>query len=154
MNPRNPKHFRTAMRRSTAVILLALLPVFPTLNGQTFNSDGAKHDPAKQSGWALPPVDKATVTYNNCLRCHQPGGPVGASDKSGYLLGGHKNMSRPADGLPWGIPGVDAAHKAVPALPCGPSRSSTPLSDWLDVPRLGPSRFGSPSAPPQKATEP
>jgi hypothetical protein len=116
MSPRLPKYFRTMVRRSTAVMLLALFPIFPVVNGQTFNSDGAKHDPAQQSGWALPPVNPSAANYNNCLRCHQPGGPAGATDKSGYLLGGHKNMSRPADGMPWGIPGVDADHKAVPAL--------------------------------------
>ena len=101
------------MARTLIAAMLALLPL-AALQAQTFNSDGATHDPTKQSGWALPLVDPSTSNYNNCLRCHQPGGPADARDASGYLLGGHKNMSRLADGGPWGIPGVDAKHAAVP----------------------------------------
>ena len=103
-------------RTFSAVVLLALGPVLASLHAQTFNPDGSTHDATKQSGWALPSVDKSTGTYNNCLRCHQRGGPTGAVDVSGYLLGGHKNMSRPADGLPWGMPGVDASHAAISGL--------------------------------------
>ncbi len=100
--------------RAISVIALILVPL--GLTAQTYNSDGAAHDPSKQSGWAAPAVDKSAVDYNNCLRCHQQGGPVGASDKTGYLLGGHKNMSRLADGAAWGMPGVDHDHAATPAL--------------------------------------
>jgi hypothetical protein len=81
---------------------------------QTFNSDGAIHDPTKQSGWALPAPNLSTSNYDNCLRCHRPGGS--AADKSGYLFGGHKNMSRLADGKVWGMPGVDKSHPANPEL--------------------------------------
>jgi hypothetical protein len=81
-----------------------------------FNPDGATHDPTKQSGWALPTVDNSFANYNNCLRCHQSGGIAATIDpkfdKSSYLFGGHKNMSRLADGTKWGIPGVDLTHPA------------------------------------------
>ncbi len=97
----------------TAVILLALVPL---VMAQTYNSDGATHDPTKRSGWSLPPIDPSTSNYNDCLRCHQSGGPTGAADMSNYVFGGHKNMSRLADGKPWGIPGVDATHPASPEL--------------------------------------
>src|SRR6202162_5908985 len=96
--------------------VLALLPLRSPALAQTYNSDGATHDPTKQSGWRLPAIDPSTSNYDNCLRCHQSGGPTGAADKSGYLFGGHKNMSRPADGKPWGMPGVDASHPASPEL--------------------------------------
>jgi len=99
-----------------AAVVLALLPLRSPALAQTYNSDGATHDPTKQSGWRLPAIDPSTSNYDNCLRCHQSGGPTGAADKSGYLFGGHKNMSRPADGKPWGMPGVDASHPASPEL--------------------------------------
>ncbi|MEJ2685456.1 MAG: hypothetical protein P8Z71_13810, partial [Candidatus Sulfobium sp.] len=35
---------------------------------------------------------------HECLFCHDGGH---ASNRSGYLKGGHKNMSRKADGMPW-----------------------------------------------------
>ncbi len=69
-----------------------------------FNTDGATHN-ATTGGWDVPTAPGSG--FNNCLYCHQ--GSI-ASDKSGYLLGGHKNMSRPADGLKWTMPGVDATH--------------------------------------------
>lgn len=118
MTKRIPRHcLKTSFARGlTAAGVLALVWLVMPSNAQTFNSDGATHDPAKQSGWGLPPVNPSTSNYDNCLRCHQSGGPTGAADKSGYLLGGHKNMSRPADGKPWGIPGVDAQHPASPGL--------------------------------------
>jgi hypothetical protein len=97
------------------LVLPLVLLVRPAL-AQTFNSDGSTHDPTKQSGWALPAVDSSTINYDNCLRCHRPGGPPGAADTSGYLFGGHKNMSRQADGKQWGMPGVDASHQASPEL--------------------------------------
>src|SRR5512140_277238 len=97
-------------RGFTASFVLALAGLAMPVHAQAFNPDGASHDPAKQSGWALPPVNSATSNYNDCLRCHRPGGPAGAVDASAYLLSGHKNMSRLADGKPWGMPGVDATH--------------------------------------------
>jgi hypothetical protein len=103
-------------RNLMAVGTLALLGLAGPAVGQTFSADGAAHDATKPSGWALPPINNSTSNYNDCLRCHQPGGPAGASDASGYLLGGHKNMSRVADGKPWGMPGVDATHPASPSL--------------------------------------
>ncbi len=88
----------------TTLFVLAIPLVFSVNAGAAvFNTDGATHNAA--GGWDLPAV--AGTGFNNCLYCHQ--GTI-ASDKSSYLLGGHKNMSRPADGLPWGMPGVDAAH--------------------------------------------
>ena len=103
-------------RRLTALIVLACAGLAMPADAQTFNSDGANHDPAAQSGWGLPAVNGSTSNYDNCLRCHRPGGPAGAADKSGYLFGGHKNMSRPADGKPWGVPGVDSNHPASSGL--------------------------------------
>ncbi|MEO8034350.1 MAG: Ig-like domain-containing protein [Acidobacteriota bacterium] len=99
-------------RALTALFVVAVLRLVVPVHAQTFNPDGATHDSTKQSGWALPPVNPAAANYNNCLQCHQAGGPPGASDKSAYLLGGHKNMSRVADGQPWNMPGVDATHVA------------------------------------------
>ncbi|HEY3351297.1 MAG TPA: Ig-like domain-containing protein [Thermoanaerobaculia bacterium] len=108
---------RTSLTRGlAAVAVLALAGLVLPVLAQSFNPDGATHDPSKQSGWALPPVGASPSNYNNCLRCHQPGGPAGAADASGYLLGGHKNMSRQADGKTWGMPGVDATHPASPEL--------------------------------------
>ena len=98
------------------LMLLPLLALALPLVAQTYNADGAKHDATKQSGWSLPAIDGSTSNYDNCLRCHQPNGPAGAKDAAGYLLGGHKNMSRPADGTSWGMPGVDAKHAAAPGL--------------------------------------
>jgi 5-methylcytosine-specific restriction endonuclease McrA len=66
-----------------------------------------------------------------CLRCHNTSymsamngvypskgnaGDISSFGKEASLLGGHRNMSRPADGLPWGMPGVDAGHPASPWL--------------------------------------
>ena len=41
----------------------------------------------------------------------------------------------------------------MPGIPSGPTRSSKPRIDWLDVPMFGPSRAGSCSAPPQNAND-
>ena len=103
------------MKKRLFAATVAILMTLP-LAAQTYNGDGAKHDSSKPSGWALPGVDGSTTNYNNCLRCHQPNGVAGAKDVSAYLLGGHKNMSRVADGNPWGMPGVDATHAATPGL--------------------------------------
>jgi hypothetical protein len=106
----------TVLHGLMAIAVMALGPLAVPLLAQTFNSDGSTHDSKKTSGWAVPPVNSSTTNYDNCLRCHQPGGPTGAADTSGYLLGGHKNMSRLADGMPWGMPGVDSTHPASPEL--------------------------------------
>jgi len=95
-------------------LLVAALSLRSPADAQAFNPDGSSHDPAKQSGWALPPKNGSTANYNNCLRCHQPGAT--GSDRSNYLLGGHKNMSRKADGMKWGMPGVDLTHPPSPDL--------------------------------------
>lgn len=118
MTKSSPRHsLKTPFVRSLAVVVvLALGRLVMPVHAQTFNADGASHDPTKQSGWALPAVNPSTSNYNDCLRCHQPGGPAGAADKSSALFGGHKNMSRQADGKPWGMPGVDATHPASPEL--------------------------------------
>jgi hypothetical protein len=121
---------RPAAEGLALVALLAVLLVAP-LQAQTFNSDGATHDATKQSGWALPATDTSTNNFNNCLRCHQQGGPSGATDKTGYLLGGHKNMSRLADGAPWGIPGVDAKHPPRGLEEAGLDDDGHFLSLWL-----------------------
>ncbi len=92
-----------------AALFFTAIPLSGNANPD-FNRDGAVRDPASQSGWALPALDPDTSDHDNCLRCHQPGGP--AADVSGYLKGGHKNMARPADGNAWGMPGVDATHPA------------------------------------------
>ena len=99
-----------------ALVALALTAFVVPLAGQTYNPDGATHDPTKASGWSAPAAGATATAYNDCLRCHRPGGPSGAADATSYLLGGHKNMSRAADGKPWGIPGVDATHAASPWL--------------------------------------
>src|SRR6266545_7158811 len=112
-SPRHSLRIRFA-RGLTGIVALALIRLVMPALAQTFSSDGATHDPTKQSGWGLPAINPSTSNYNDCLRCHQPGGS--ASDASGYLLGGHKNMSRVADGKPWGMPGVDATHPASPEL--------------------------------------
>jgi hypothetical protein len=44
------------------------------------------------------PAYAAARTAHECLYCHSGGH---ASNRAGYLLGGHKNMARVADGLPW-----------------------------------------------------
>jgi PKD domain len=57
--------------------------------------------PSCQNNWAFD-TQTAENNYANheCLYCHS--GPVDhAHDKSGYLMGGHKNMTRKADGIPW-----------------------------------------------------
>jgi hypothetical protein len=119
-------------------MILVALVLLPTVAGAAvFNPDGATHDPSKASGWALPPVNSSVANYNNCLRCHQAGG--GAPDKSSYLLGGHKNMSRPADGMPWNMPGVDASHPYLgdaDEASVGPDGSF--LSLWIqeDYPKM------------------
>ena len=96
------------------MLLLVALSSGAPASAQTFNQDGSTHAPAQQSGWALPTKSGSTADYNNCLRCHQPGGA--GSDRTSYLFGGHKNMSRMADGTKWGMPGVDATHPASPGL--------------------------------------
>lgn len=118
MTKRGPSHsLKTLFARGlTALFALALVRLVIPAYAQTFNPDGATHDPTKQSGWALPAISSSTKDYNDCLRCHQPGGPSGAADKSSYLFSGHKNMSRLADGKQWGMPGVDAKHPASPWL--------------------------------------
>ncbi|HEY3549228.1 MAG TPA: hypothetical protein VGK17_24395, partial [Propionicimonas sp.] len=106
-------------RRSVSRWLITLPALIFALSAITpasaqFNPDGATHDSTKQSGWALPAKDASPGDHNNCLRCHQPGGA--ASDKSDYVFGGHKNMSRVTDGTKWGMPGVDSTHPASPGL--------------------------------------
>ena len=97
-------------RTTVSVKVLAACLVFGggSAWAAVFNPDGATHDPTKQSGWALPTAPGTGL--DNCLFCHKPGGI--APDKSSYLLGGHKNMSRLADGMQWGMPGVDSTHPA------------------------------------------
>jgi hypothetical protein len=95
-------------------VLIAALASRAPAEAQTFDSDGATHDASRQSGWAVPGRNGSTTNYNNCLRCHQPAGF--GSDRTDYLFGGHKNMSRAADGVRWGMPGVDATHPASPGL--------------------------------------
>ena len=95
-------------------LLVVVLSSGAPASAQTFNADGATHNTTQQSGWALPAKSGSTIDYNNCLRCHQPGGT--GSDRTSYLFGGHKNMSRMADGTKWGMPGVDATHPASPGL--------------------------------------
>jgi len=94
----------------TRLLMIVAVPLICSTNARAsvFNPDGATHDDTQQSGWALPAIDGSSADYDNCLRCHQSGGS--GSDKSSYVFGGHKNMSRPADGLKWGLPGVDATH--------------------------------------------
>jgi hypothetical protein len=94
--------------------LITALTLAAPAAAQVFDTDGSAHDPTRQSGWSLPTKSGSFADYNNCLRCHQPGAT--GSDRSGYLLGGHKNMSRKTDGTKWGMPGVDAAHPASPGL--------------------------------------
>ena len=75
------KSLKTRIARGLAPLLaLALVRLVSPAHAQTFNPDGATHDPTKPSGWALPAVNPATSNYNDCLRCHRPGGPSGAAD--------------------------------------------------------------------------
>lgn len=112
--------------------------------GVVFNPDGATHDPTRQSGWALPTVDNSFANYNNCLRCHQSGGIAATVDpkfdKSSYLLGGHKNMSRVADGMTWRMPGVDSTHAPLPhlATSAGLNSDGSFSALWIqeDYPRM------------------
>ncbi|MFI5399108.1 MAG: hypothetical protein ACHQ9S_26550 [Candidatus Binatia bacterium] len=103
-------------------VRLCLMVVVPlayagSASAVAFNPDGATHDPTQQSGWALPTAP-GTGTFDNCLYCHKATGMAGMLDpkydKSSYVFGGHKNMSRKADGSKWGIPGVDASHDPNP----------------------------------------
>src|SRR5574340_310611 len=112
---------RSSVRELYVGLVLAIatpLGFSTTVGAVVFNPDGAVHDPTQQSGWALPAVDNSFTDRNNCLRCHQAGGIAAIVnpkyDKSSYLFGGHKNISRLADGKKWGIPGVDASHPANP----------------------------------------
>jgi hypothetical protein len=89
------------------VLVIPLMFITGNTNAAVFNPDGAIHD-ATTGGW-VPPAVSAPSNYNNCLACHQTGGSS-IYAKESYLKGGHKNMSRPADGKPWGMPGVDATH--------------------------------------------
>ncbi len=96
--------------RFVRLLLSLALPLIYSANAgaAVFNTDGATHNPTT-GGWDLPTsLGAGGAGYDNCLFCHKPGGI--ASDKSGYLSGGHKNMSRPADGAKWTMPGVDATH--------------------------------------------
>ena len=94
--------------RFVRLFLMTALPLIYSANAgaAVFNSDGATHN-ATTGVWDLP-TSLGAGLGDNCLFCHNPRGI--ASDKSGYLLGGHKNMSRPADGARWTMPGVDATH--------------------------------------------
>ncbi|MBI1815123.1 MAG: hypothetical protein HYR72_09105 [Deltaproteobacteria bacterium] len=93
--------------RFARLFLTLALPLIysVTAAAAVFNTDGATHN-ATTGGWDLP--TSLGSGYDNCLFCHKPGGI--ASDTSSYLLGGHKNMSRPADGAKWTMPGVDTTH--------------------------------------------
>ncbi|MEJ2697964.1 MAG: PKD domain-containing protein [Candidatus Sulfobium sp.] len=74
-----------------------------------------------------------------CLYCHNGGHGY---NMSGYLKGGHKNMSRPADGIPWttsieygssDVPGYDWTT-AVPAngvAPASPSSVNGKALYWI-----------------------
>ena len=75
-------------------------------------------DPSNTLGFSL--------GYSGCLKCHNSRDGyihVATDAKEPYLLGGHKNMSRPIDGKKWGMPGVtnssaftgDAAHAKLNA---------------------------------------
>lgn len=96
--------------RFVRLLLTMALPVMYSASARAavFNSDGATHN-ATTGGWDLPTsLGVGGAGWDNCLFCHNARGI--ASDKSGYLLGGHKNMSRLADGKKWTMPGVDATH--------------------------------------------
>jgi hypothetical protein len=89
-----------------------------------------------------------------CLRCHNTAymsamngvypskgnsGDISSFGKESYLLGGHRNMSRPADGLNWTMPGVDAGHPASPWLSDASLDSNGIFTSlWLqeDYPRM------------------
>jgi hypothetical protein len=121
------------------LLLMVAVPLICSTNAgaAVFNPDGATHDDTSQSGWALPAIDGHLTDFNNCLRCHQAGGI--ASDKSSYLWGGHKNMSRPADGLKWGMPGVDATHPYLgDPVEASLGADGSFLSLWIqeDYPRM------------------
>ena len=121
-----------------SLLLLVVLVCSTNAGAVVFNPDGATHDDASQSGWALPPANGDMSDFDNCLRCHRSGGI--APDKSSYLWGGHKNMSRPADGLKWGMPGVDATHPYLgdAAEASVDETDGSFLSLWIqeDYPRL------------------
>ncbi|MBF0559635.1 MAG: hypothetical protein HQL08_12745 [Nitrospirae bacterium] len=126
--------------------LVALLPLIYASNtgAYIFLSDGATHTGAGtgylNSGWGLPTTASFTNGLDSCLYCHKPYSMGGsASDKSTYLLTGHKNMSRVLDGQSWGMPGVSASSPASDSL-SGASLGSdgTYLKLWTqeDYPRM------------------
>ena len=115
-------HVKKNLMLWTGALALALPLLFAGSALAAFIDDGAVHtstNTASYSTWSVPGLAAGAstrptaVTTTKCLECHQSGG---ASDKTPYLLGGHKNMVRKTDGLPWGIPGVSATTPKNPAL--------------------------------------